>query len=407
MALSRQFLNLIVDNRIPGAISLRCIDLTRQHFFNTTTPPQAPKGIGSGSGGPEDATFWAPAADAGNQKNNQAGEAAPRMERIQLPSPLFNFQASRSDLNDKWKIDCFPLVDRRVICADQWGRSFLFEADTRRVVTMPRLHEPKSMPISLFVPRADVDGDIDLDGGGGGSLFVMERIPKSRSGNQFEAFVYCNPELTRFSKSWDCQVLPPPPYVHDAAYLDICPEIISYGVVNDGSEIFISVEGVGTYCLDTTNHTWREVGKWTLPFYGKVEYAPELKLWFGLSAKDQVLAAADLSSMDSQPQLIGACKELDPPEEWKQYKDSQLVNLGSGKFCIARFFHTRTRNGDSGDELIEQNFAVLTGVEVSRLHDVNGNANSSGSDGKVELKMTPHKSRCHTSNASGTIQAVF
>uniref|UniRef100_A0A0E0DXT0 Uncharacterized protein n=1 Tax=Oryza meridionalis TaxID=40149 RepID=A0A0E0DXT0_9ORYZ len=36
----RRFLNLIVDNRIPGAKSLRCIDLTlaRYKLFNTMTP---------------------------------------------------------------------------------------------------------------------------------------------------------------------------------------------------------------------------------------------------------------------------------------------------------------------------------------------------------------------------------
>jgi hypothetical protein len=42
-----------------------------------------------------------------------------------------------------------------------------------------------------------------------------------------------------------------------------------------------SVDGIGTYCLDTASRTWRKVGDWTLPFRGRVEYAPELKLWFG------------------------------------------------------------------------------------------------------------------------------
>ncbi|RLM75682.1 hypothetical protein C2845_PM15G04830, partial [Panicum miliaceum] len=91
-------------------------------------------------------------------------------------------------------------------------------------------------------------------------------------------------------------------------------------------------------------------------------------------------------------------------EEWKQCKDSQLVNLGSGKFCIARFFHTRTPNGDSGDELIEQNITVLTGVEVVRC---DGNGNGNDSIGKVELQMIPHKSKCYISNGDDTIQTVF
>uniref|UniRef100_A0A0D9ZSG1 Uncharacterized protein n=1 Tax=Oryza glumipatula TaxID=40148 RepID=A0A0D9ZSG1_9ORYZ len=38
MALSRRFLNLIVDNGFPGSKSLRCIDLMLQNFFNATPP---------------------------------------------------------------------------------------------------------------------------------------------------------------------------------------------------------------------------------------------------------------------------------------------------------------------------------------------------------------------------------
>ncbi|KQK20095.1 hypothetical protein BRADI_1g52436v3 [Brachypodium distachyon] len=263
MALSRRFLNLIVDNGIPA--------------------------------------LHRPDAAAFLQRLGTGGW----YRQINLPSLLFNFQASRLDVKDKWKMDCFPLVDRRVICADQWGRSFLLEADTQRIVTMPHLHEPKSIPISIFVPQPHVDGDIDL-----GTLVVME-IEDSQ-------IAVGDPLL----QVWDCRLLPPPPY--------------------------------RTYCLDTTTHTWRQAGNWTLPFRGKVEYVPELKLWFGLSAKDQMLAAADLSSMDSQPELIliiDACKaELDWQEEWKQYMDSQLVNLGSGSL----FFHT-DRNED-------ESIAVLTRV---------------------------------------------
>ncbi|CAN6206000.1 unnamed protein product [Urochloa humidicola] len=83
MGLSRRFLNLIVDNRIiPGAKSLRCIDLTRQHFFNSTTPQ------------PQDATSLA----STNLKNTQAaagrgnpedGEDLSSQPVLQLPSHNF------------------------------------------------------------------------------------------------------------------------------------------------------------------------------------------------------------------------------------------------------------------------------------------------------------------------------
>jgi hypothetical protein len=103
-----------------------------------------------------------------------------------------------------------------------------------------------------------------------------------------------------------------------------------------GSHICISVDGVGTYRFDTENHEWSEVAKWTLPFQGKVEYVPELNLWFGFSAKDRHFVAADLSStMDmedsQQPQLLDSWQELEPPvlqeEGWQQTQDPQLVHL--------------------------------------------------------------------------------
>jgi hypothetical protein len=212
---------------------------------------------------------------------------------------------------------------------------------------MPDLHKPKSVPLSLFVPSTDLEDHDDDDGGG--SIFVMESITAPEVGrigqlsHQFEAFVYRKSTLTSFSKSWHCQLLPPPPFVCNPNMYchDNLPSISSYTVVGGGSHICLSAEGAGTYCLDTVRHTWSHEFEWLLPFHGKVEYVPELNLWFGLSAEDQHLAAADLSSMDSQPQLVGVWKEFNPPQEWRVSDDPQLVNLGSGRFVIARFFHTQ------------------------------------------------------------------
>ncbi|CAN6243127.1 unnamed protein product [Urochloa humidicola] len=94
--------------------------------------------------------------------------------------------------------------------------------------------------------------------------------------------------------------------------------------------------------------------------------------------------------------------------------DSQLVNLGSGRFCIARFFHTRTRSLKSY-HYVEDHFTVFTGVDVvPNAHDSNVNGNGSGSDnsgngssGKVELGLIKYKSRIHLPNDSSVIKAVF
>lgn len=122
------------------------------------------------------------------------------------------------------------------------------------------------------------------------------------------------------------------------------------------------------------------------------------------------LADADLSTTNSQPRLMDLGKELDTPDEWKERKDSQLVNLGSSRFCIARLFHSRTLNDfAAGGESIDQDFSVFTGVEeVPRVLDANGNANCSGNDdGEVEFRMTPHRSRYHTSSNGTSIGIAF
>ncbi|CAD6332707.1 unnamed protein product [Miscanthus lutarioriparius] len=370
MGLSRRFLNLIVDNRIQGAKSLCSIDLRRHKLFNTTTP--APKGN------------------------------ALALNKIRLPSPSLSMRTSDSDLKDQ-RVHFFPAAaDQRAFCLDQLGRGFLLEADTPRMVMMPCLHRPKLEPISLYIPCAGPDFD-DLDGGGGGNLFIMDRrvakpepggVSDGGGGFQFEALVYRKPSFGGFlSKTWHCDLLPPlPPHVGGSGHS--CLEISSYGVV--GSQVCISVDGDGTYCLAAVSNTycWSEVGKWTLPFQGEVHYAPELKLWFGFTAEDQNLAAADLSAMDSrsQPHLLNSWKELEPPKGWQQVQDPQLVSLGSGMFCIGRFFRT-----DMDDC---QNVTVLTGVEVVRGVNV--------LPGTADLRMVKHKSLCHKSGCSeDTITAVF
>ncbi|KAK3125699.1 hypothetical protein QOZ80_7BG0608560 [Eleusine coracana subsp. coracana] len=332
MSLSRRFLNLIVDHRAPGARSLRCIDLKRQQLFKETA-----HGDGSESGEDQDGTYQTRAAEAGGEKVKQETSVGDlKLERIRLPSPSFSFQASGAhDVAYRWNLGCFPLSDRKVLCTDQSGRSFLFDGNTRHVVTVPPLHKPKLSAVSLFIPSSEGDG--------GGSLFLMESYPQpeekcsGQPSDEFEAIVYRKVGVTSPSKCWQCQLFRPPPYVNDPTYWKARSGISSYAAIDGGSLICISVKGIGTYCLETASYTWSKVGDWTLPFYGKVEYVPELKLWFGLSADGHQLAAADLSDLDSQPQIVGAWKELNSPCEWKERRNAQLVNLGFGMFCIARF----------------------------------------------------------------------
>ncbi|KAG0516189.1 hypothetical protein BDA96_10G340700 [Sorghum bicolor] len=374
--LARRFLNLIVPGCSPGVKSLRRIDLTRQRLFyqvgSAPSPPPPPP----------------------------PSPSALEMETIRFADPSFTFRA----LNNEWKMDCFPLADyseSKVICADHSGRGFVFDLDSAMVGTIPRLRPPKVMPISIFVHKPHVDANLRIDSKGS-SLFLMEKVlqpeVRRRAGvpqesEQFVGFINRLNGLAVTGKSWHCHLLPPPPFVRETYHWSnkCLPQITAYGVVGGGSHVCISVEGVGTYCLDTESLLWNKVGDWTLPFHGKVEYVPQLKLWFGLSAGAQQLAAVDLSGMlDSSPQPLrlvgGPWKELvHLPQEWKECRDPQFVSLGSGRFCIARFFTQEAEAGSGCDQMVLNNFTVLTGVEI--------NSSGKGGTGKLELQMTTHISR--------------
>lgn len=102
----------------------------------------------------------------------------------------------------------------------------------------------------------------------------------------------------------------------------------------------VSAEGVGTYLMDTVNHAWEEVGRWLLRFNGKVEYVPELNLWFGLTVNG-MLAAADLSTVsttNSNPRLMGKWKEFNPPEEWQEAQEPQLCQPGLRQVLHCKIF---------------------------------------------------------------------
>ena len=133
-------------------------------------------------------------------------------------------------------------------------------------------------------------------------------------------------------------------------------------------------EGIGTYTFDTASHKpeWSKAGDWVLPFCGKAEYVPDLKLWFAFSASSSSphsLCALDLPAMnlESPPELQRSWDYLDLPDS--PYR-RHLVNLGSGKFCIVSFFKTSTFN--AVNEIIKDESAVFTGLEVRRCNGAEG-----------------------------------
>jgi hypothetical protein len=401
MGISRRFLNLIVDRRIPGRRSLCRIDLNHQTFFHPQPSATTVAGSESSVAAGLSTTQTRASSDAGNPRSRKQPNGLDSvMERCRFCDSTIMFRVE--GVPHQWHINCLPLADGKVICADQSRHTILLDANLPRVVTMPNIHNIRCQPISLYVP----DVGADADQGSSSKLYIMEKLPKQEDGcgsmlpsDQFEVFVYRRP-----ADSWHCELLPPPPFVRDPTYRSISRHqtIQSYAVVGSGSHICISNEDAGTYCLDTADNTWSKVGEWKLPFNGKAEYVPELKLWFGTAAESGHFAAADLSTiftMGSQPQLLGEWKDFDPPEGCDELQDSEVVNLGSGRLCITRIFDPTLPDVDYG----KQDYVVLNCVEVRAAHD--GNC-SGGENGKVNLGVTMFKPRLLMSQGM-EIDAVF
>lgn len=129
-----------------------------------------------------------------------------------------------------------------------------------------------------------------------------------------------------------------------------------------------------------------ESGDWMMPFefHGGAEYSQDFDLWLGFSRESphHLCWTSELSAMvmDKPPELQHGWQDLVVPENWL-LTDARLVNLGSGKFCIAKHFEIDRAPGELGYYYctsVRCRFAVLTGVEIGR-----------GAEG---LKALKHKS---------------
>ena len=67
--------------------------------------------------------------------------------------------------------------------------------------------------------------------------------------------------------------------------------------------------GVGTYCFDTVQRSWSQVGDWVLPFEGGAEavYAPDLNLLVGFSDENP-------NHLCLTSELFGKPMDQEPPE---------------------------------------------------------------------------------------------
>uniref|UniRef100_A0A0D9WC97 Uncharacterized protein n=1 Tax=Leersia perrieri TaxID=77586 RepID=A0A0D9WC97_9ORYZ len=314
----------------------------------------------------------------------------------QLPPMAMSMRPNPTDSSSgNGSFDCFRLgeSESKIVFTDQDGRAFLYDADERCFIGLPSLHGPeKSSPISISITtQGEEESKLYIMNG-----YLEPEEKDSSNLSQFEVFDHRKLNTKYWSKSWHCDTLPPPPFVFNSGDR-LHRRVIAHAAV--GHVIVISVKDLGTFCFDTGSHSWSHAGEWMLPFIGKGEYVDELKLWFGMSAKNgDAPCYADLSPIvRGEPPTPGYIwDDLDMPDEWGTSRMSDLVSLGSGKFCIVRTFQTWLELGHTSE--VDEEFPVFTGLEVlppASASAGGGNGNDSGRLGerKEGLRMIKHKSR--------------
>jgi hypothetical protein len=254
--------------------------------------------------------------------------------------------------------------------ADENGFTFIYDLSQQIVYNQRRLNEPK-----LFEAVSLAVGD---------ALYVMDRSPLMHSRCGFESLVYDaepSPKYLENIEDWRWRCLEPPPYVLETGYKPT--RIAAYTVVGD-SHIWISTPDIGTYSFDTLAGTWSKAGKWVLPFRDRAHYIPECDSWLGFSSKTGLLCSSDLktASARTRPVVSSVLEEAMPECDGCYLIDPYLVHLGSGKFCVAKFFQ-REYNQVSKDGFAcsqHEKFVILTGFVMDL-------------DGGGVLRMRKHKSR--------------
>ncbi|TVU44933.1 hypothetical protein EJB05_04396, partial [Eragrostis curvula] len=360
--MSRRFLNLVMENLDTGLYSLRRLNLSQRLFYPSTAAAEAATAR-------SEAAVKANAERPAGYKHGLRFLNATATSLDPLPAASINFKpCGPSNLGDT-PLDLVALLgdEGRILCADAAGRTSLYDADAHAVVTVPDLKSYKgrgAIPICI----ARDDGRDTSDGGcsdQGGSMYVLRLrldVPDCRDD--------CFEEI-RFDGGWDIFNGHQP----------------FRGWRLHGGErirhLYVSCSdprGFGTYAFDTERWQWWHAGKWRLPFFDRAEYVPELNLWSGLSScRPFHLCASDLSTMDFErpPVILQTLADFDMPKSWSPIR-LDLINLGSGRFCVVKMFHcTRPPVGmgysdEDGDDdevfdypdLIHWEFTVLTGIEV-------------------------------------------
>jgi hypothetical protein len=395
---NRRLVNLAMTDYKNRMFSLHRMDLSKLLFYPSTAEAEAACGCGRGC------------ADQSKP---------PKIGKLRLPPPIMGFEPCPTS-SDPWLCPCcsmFVLLHgrrglsseaSRILFTSSEGKATMYDVDSRSVISVPDLTEPMGY--------TDIIPIVTGAGAGEETLYAMRYYD-----SEFKVLDFSGGEdksrasfTMNESSSLRWQSLPPLPV--EAANISSFTVVDSDRIIcvtagRKHSPYYACGQDSSTFCFDTVSQEWWETGDWVLPFDGKAEYVPELETWLGFSRDHpHHLCAVDLSGVAMAPRqaptLQHVWEDYNPPPTEKtslvlnkdypgiilttrvDWSVTQrfLVNLGSGRFCVAKVVDGEKSVSLSwsvadSHEKPMGTLTVLTGVEVIR----------DGGDG--ELRMVKHKSR--------------
>ncbi|CAM0949751.1 unnamed protein product [Alopecurus aequalis] len=386
--MQRQFLNIVVREDVTKRYAVHRIRLAKNLFYEAT----------------ENATAQevAKAHQAAKAKKKNRGWPSTLLNLKRLPRPEIYFSVQPALICPS-NLQFFSLLpgqgEGSVMFINHSANVSVYDVDMQSVVAMPPANFCKPAgSITLSIRNQRSGNSNHLSTRGEYDLYVMGTHDGS-----FEHFNYCRTSLSACPNDWYWMRLRHvPPCVAGRYYYTGGTASPPFAAAVVDSSTICASSKEGTYAFDRLTGSWRQSGRWMLPFHGAADHVPEFRLWFGLedpNSSQHRLCAFDLASSamaEEAPAPLHAWDYLDGlPDGWCLSK-RHLVNLGLGKFCIATHCFHRPSPEEEADtkkaKLVRDEVTVLTGVEVVRAGD--------------GLQMIKHKSR-HYSHENMGIHCVL
>ena len=254
--MNRRFVNLVMHNWVEGVYSVRRINPYNHLFYPSAEALRA-----------------AHDAKTTTKKKPSTLERPPV-----LPKPEISFHPMASSTLSSMNRNSFSLLGRDddIVFTDSFGSTSLYSTVNGTFAAIPPTAGSLRGPYCMNLPMTQAKDPADRTEEERGSLYVMDLSEHVSVDDRFQVLA-CH-----HHDGWHWRALPAPPFVSSYPYS--YGSTTCYTVVDSSTICISSMKGdLGTYAFDTARSVWTQVGKWALPWCGKAESVPELKLWLAFS----------------------------------------------------------------------------------------------------------------------------